>query len=278
MAHIHIDLDTPHILSRFYNGSDTSPNDEYCHILLKRISDFLSANQVKATFFVVTQDLQLKQYDALLKKLSLEGHEIASHTHTHPYVDSNYSPRLFEEEIRQSCREIKSHFGFTPVGFRSPSYFMNESIIDILIQEGFKYDCSVLNSPVTPLFKLMSALKGATAGFEKQGPIDTEKLLSRGFKEFPVPTFLGLPYYNNLNLYFPRPIRNGMASIGRGLSPYLFHLIEFADYEEDKKHLPRTVLKHPNIMIPLSQKLEFAKKVIENHKKHGPINLTRDSI
>ena len=103
MALVHVDLDTPHTLNRFYNGPNDPPSDEYCHLLLKRAADFFSANQVKAAFFVITQDLQLRQYGALLKQLSLDGHEIASHSHTHPYIDRNYSIRQFEEDIRLSC-------------------------------------------------------------------------------------------------------------------------------------------------------------------------------
>ena len=282
MTHIHIDLDTPHTLNRFYEGParDDQPNDEYCHILLKRVADFFSALQIKATFFVITQDLQLSRYTSLLKKMSQDGHEIASHTHTHPYTKNNYSTRLFEEEIRLSCREIKSYFGFSPSGFRSPGYFLNEDIVRILIDEGFKYDSSIFNSALSPLLNLAARLRGATGNVGTLEPLNPEVIIKSGLQEFPIPTFLGLPYYNNLNLYFPRLVRKGIAQIGahRDLSPYLFHLIEFADYEKDLSYLPKNVLKHPNIMLPLQEKLEFAKNLIENCKRRGPINLTRDCI
>lgn len=280
MSHIHIDLDTPHTLSRFYKGSDHSPNDEYCHILLKRVVDFFSVHQVKATFFVITQDLGLKQYGSLLKQLSLEGHEIASHTHTHPYMDNNYSSKLFEEEIRRSCREIKSYFGFSPLGFRSPGYFLNADIVRILVEEGFKYDASFFNSALSHLINLAARLRGASGSVGTLAGFDLATLKEGGLQEFPVPTFMGLPYYNNLNLYFPRFLRNGIARVSayKEMSPYLFHLIEFADYESDQNYLPKCVLKHPNIMLPLQEKLDFASAMVENLRRRGPITLTKDCI
>ena len=119
MIHLHVDLDTPHVLHRFYNGekSNNVISDEYCQILLARMAEFFSKHDVKATLFVITQDLMLTRYSSLLKELSSMGHEIASHSHTHPYLSGNLEQhfKTLKKEIRRSRQEIEKFFHTTPV-------------------------------------------------------------------------------------------------------------------------------------------------------------------
>jgi hypothetical protein len=280
--HLHIDLDTPHILNRFYNGParDNEANDDYCRTLLSRAADFFQSNGVKITLFVITQDLRLPNFSALLKQMRQDGHEIASHTHSHPYIKNQNSISLLKNEVRQSREEIESHFGDRPVGFRAPGFFINEEIIEVLRQEGFKYDCSLFLSPLNTAFNLYARQRGVDGVFGSPASLDKRKLADSGLLEFPTPTCLGVPFYNNLNLYLPQPFRDwiGMGGAALGLSPYLFHLIEFADYETDKMLLPPAVLRHPNIKIPLREKIRFGGKVIQHFKKRFTVELTKDCI
>ena len=127
---IHIDLDTPHILNRFYRGpkGDNAPDDEFCYTLLQRVGSFFDEVGIKATFFVITKDLQLSRYGALLKQIQCQGHEIASHSHTHPYFSSDLQDNLIRDEIQTSFEEIRSFFNVSPKGYRSPGFFFKEEM------------------------------------------------------------------------------------------------------------------------------------------------------
>ncbi|MFQ5673896.1 MAG: polysaccharide deacetylase family protein [Nitrospinales bacterium] len=279
---VHIDLDLPHALNKFYKGpsNDDAANDDYSHTLLKRATTFFSEHQIKATFFVITQDLKLNRYAALLKELSLSGHEIASHTHTHPYFNESSPIAQIEEESRRSYEEINSFFGAPPAGFRSPGFFITDEMLQVLIETGYKYDSSLFCSPLMVLLDFGARLRGVRTNYSRRKPIDLNALKHKSFREVPLPACLGLPYYNNLNLYFPRPLRDLMIFMGsRGKnSPYLFHLIEFADLESDRQYLPAAILKHPNILTPLKKKLQFAGKIITQLKKQGVNKLTKDCV
>ena len=282
MINIHIDLDTPHVLNRFYHGEERGDirNDEYCSALLNRAKSFFDDCEVKATFFVITKDLELESYTSLLKELFHQGHEIASHTHSHPYVSSDQPLDLVRNEVRQSYQAIESTFNTPPIGFRSPGFFINRGLINILKNEGFKYDCSSSNFSLAFILKLGALIiRGSKIAIGRPKTFNLNDQ-DESFKEFPLPSCLGLPYYNNLNLYLPFPIRDFMVSLSafRRFTPYLFHLIEFADFDKDKNYLPPAIHKHPNLKTPLAVKMKYGRKVILNLKKQGEIKLTKDCL
>lgn len=282
MVSFHIDLDTPHMINRFYGGEQefNTPNDSFCYQLLDRVAEFFDKQKIKATFFVITEDLKMEKYKNLLHELETHGHEIASHTHTHPYFDQKVDIDTIRYEIRQSYQEIKSHFCNPPVGFRAPGFFMNQNIIRTLEEEGYKYDSSIL-SEVSKLFiKLGCFLYGKSVVFGNS-KAECQKALNRGnLKEFFMPSFAGIPYYNNTILSLPSIAQNIFKnqSARNSFSPYLFHLIEFSDNIIDKENLSPASLKHPNIRSSIKTKMSLASKVIENFKNQGLVKLTKDII
>jgi len=284
MIHLHVDLDTPHVLHRFYQGekSDNVISDEYCQILLARMAEFFSKHDVKATLFVITQDLMLARYSSLLKELSNMGHEIASHSHTHPYLSGNLEHhfKTLKKEIRRSRQEIEKFFHISPLGFRAPSYLINMDVINTLISEGYRYDGSYLRSIFSPALGFAAYLKGgANKSFGTQSSLKIDQKYGSGnFMMFPVPTCCGFPIYNNFFLSSPDIFKKLIFFLGttRHYSPYLFHLIEFVDYKEDKKYLSSAVCKHPNLKKPIKERLDSMGEMVSFLKKQGDICLTKD--
>tara|TARA_B100000686_G_scaffold353865_1_gene461192 strand:- start:5192 stop:6031 length:840 start_codon:yes stop_codon:yes gene_type:complete len=277
MVQLHIDLDTPHILNRFYGGSEecNAPDDEYCQELLQRAGAFFDRCEAKATFFIVTSDLQLTGYAALLKEFARKGHEMASHTHSHPYFHCKSPVNLMRDEIKTSYEAIHRHFGRPPSGFRAPGFYINDSMISILRETGYRYDSSSFRAPLMKLLDLGAQLLGAPTNYSRIPHLGS---MPEGIKEFSIPNFFGLPFYNNLNLYYPRLFQNWLVTLGvrKKCSPYLFHLIEFVEFEKDRKFLPKAIWQHPNLKRPLKQKLEFAENLIARFKKEGPVVLARN--
>lgn len=82
-----------------------------------KLLDLLKASQVPATFFVV--GLQAQRYPALLRREVAEGHEIGSHSFTHPNLSMVTSTQT-RLELDATQRLIQSVLGRGTLLFRPP--------------------------------------------------------------------------------------------------------------------------------------------------------------
>ena len=105
-----------------------------------KIAEMLSQRSTKATFFILGWIAE--RHPRMVKELSQCGHEIASHGYGHDLV-SNQSPADFREDIRRSKVILEDLIGTRVVGYRAPSFSLTQWAIEILVQEGFKYDSSL---------------------------------------------------------------------------------------------------------------------------------------
>jgi len=107
------------------------------------ILELLDRYHTKATFFVLGQ--VAGKYPQLVKTIFQRGHEIASHCYSHKTLHK-LGEEAFEQELRQSKALIGSIIGQKPIGFRAPSYSLDNSTrwaLRILGEQGFKYDSSI---------------------------------------------------------------------------------------------------------------------------------------
>ncbi|MFC7047037.1 polysaccharide deacetylase family protein [Halobacteriaceae archaeon GCM10025711] len=120
------------------------------------VLDLLRRYDVHATFFVVGE--LADEYPDLVRRIAAEGHELASHGHTHtPLFD--LTPDEFRDELRRSAAAIRRATGVEPDGFRAPNFSVTpqtEWAFPILQSRGFRYDSSVF--PVeTPMYGVSGA-------------------------------------------------------------------------------------------------------------------------
>lgn len=123
---------------------------------LLNLIELLNKYNSKATFFFL--GYIAKENPSIIKKVSNAGHEIASHHYYHNLL-YDYTKEKFREEIRASKKELENITGKPVYGFRAPSWSINESniwILDILKEEGFKYDASIY-----PIKNFLYGVKGA---------------------------------------------------------------------------------------------------------------------
>lgn len=108
-----------------------------------RILKLLNKHDTKVTFFVLGR--LAEKYPDYIKMLHENGHEIGSHTYSHTTL-SKAGRQNFEEEMKRSTSILKSITGEQPLGFRAPSFSLNQSTIwalDVIEKCGYKYDSSV---------------------------------------------------------------------------------------------------------------------------------------
>lgn len=92
---------------------DDGPNDSSTLDLL----DILNQNDVKATFFMLGQ--MVEQYPDSAKKIAESGHEIASHSYSHPQLNTLSTDDL-KDEIFKTDKAIFKATGSLPRNLRPP--------------------------------------------------------------------------------------------------------------------------------------------------------------
>ena len=115
-----------------------------------RILEMYRRYGLKQTFFVPAWCIE--QYPKAVEAMVADGHEVAHHGYIHEHP--NEMPR--EEErywLRRSIEVIQKHTGKRPRGFRAPLYNFSENTLDLLLEEGFAYDASLMGDDVPYLIR-----------------------------------------------------------------------------------------------------------------------------
>lgn len=120
------------------------------------VLDLLRRFETRATFFSVGRVVE--EHPELIRAVAEEGHEIASHGHTHTPL-FELSPSEFREELELSAAAIEDVVGVRPDGFRAPNFSVTprtQWAFDALEDAGYGYDSSVF--PVrTPMYGVQGA-------------------------------------------------------------------------------------------------------------------------
>lgn len=107
------------------------------------ILNLLDDMNVKGTFFVL--GWIAKRYPDVVKLISAQGHEVASHGMTHQLIYKQ-DQAVFKQETIDS-KALLEDISQQPVnGYRAATYSItNKSLwaLDILVEAGFKYDSSI---------------------------------------------------------------------------------------------------------------------------------------
>jgi peptidoglycan/xylan/chitin deacetylase (PgdA/CDA1 family) len=109
---------------------------------LSNALDALAQTGVKATLFVIAQDLADPDKLALVRSAVAQGHEIGSHTVTHRRL-TTLSSREKASEVRDSREQIAATLGVPVLGFRAPAFDLDREVIDLVAQAGYRYDSSL---------------------------------------------------------------------------------------------------------------------------------------
>ncbi len=108
-----------------------------------QLLDLLAGHDARATFFVLGWVAQ--RQPGIVRAIASAGHEVASHGWDHRRV-MRQSQEEFRESVRRTKQLLEDLTGTPVVGFRAPSFSIVpgcEWALDILIQEGYRYDSSL---------------------------------------------------------------------------------------------------------------------------------------
>jgi len=195
-----------------------------------------------ATFFVLGE--LAEKYPDLIKIIDEYGHEISSHGYSHNRLHI-LNKVTFEEELKKSIKILKSITGNTPLGFRAPSFSIDNSTkwaFEILIKYGFKYDSSVFpfkarlyGVPDAPLMPYKPALNDITKIDDTNNIIEFPLSIVKIGRNIPIS---GGYYFRLLPFWF---IKLSINKINKN-RPYIFYI-----------HSWETFSKTPRLNIPFPQ-------------------------
>lgn len=185
----------------------------------ENVSDILALlrkSKVRATFFILGE-LALK-YPGAAAAITAEGHEVASHGHTHKSL-WRLTREEFARDLERSREAIKAAAGTAPVGYRAPTWSLKgreKEFLPVIRDAGFSYDSSLY-----------------PAGFSSspRGPHE----VIPGLMEFPASVFrlagFGLPFLGGTFLRWAGTefMKDQVAALNASGLPALlyFHTWEF---------------------------------------------------
>jgi peptidoglycan/xylan/chitin deacetylase (PgdA/CDA1 family) len=222
-AAIHLDLDGIRHIYAAHGWAHTDGHDPLFHGGLEGALQFFAEMNVRATLFVIADDLHDVSKRALLARAVDAGHEVASHSLTHRKLTLLAQDEQ-RREIFDSRARIADALGVEVRGFRAPGFDVDRTIVELLDAAGYLYDSSAF--PTTGFARRL--------GIDRLHAAPHRPLRDLALLELPLPAYwpLPAPFHPSYSLVL------GTWYFGLGLRRFhrlgvplvlLFHLTDFAD-------------------------------------------------
>lgn len=151
IASLSLDLDNKWSYMKTHGdaGWDTFPS--YLDVIVPRALSFFKERNLDITFFIVGQDAALEKNRDAIASIATAGHEIGNHSFNHEPWLHLYSKVELIEEFEKTETAIFDVTGKRTVGFRGPGYSLSPTVLEVLAERNYEYDCSTLPTYIAPL-------------------------------------------------------------------------------------------------------------------------------
>jgi hypothetical protein len=262
---VSVDVDPVDLHLLGYGHRKLAPDLLVYERALPRLLEIFARTGVRATFFVVGRDAGAAR--ASLAAMVAAGHEVASHSHSHPMAFGRLSPIEMRRELAASKQALENAGGGPVVGFRAPNFDVDPPVVKALVETGYRYDASGYPTPILFPVRAMLAFKSKDPRgvfmlrlwpfSMKRAPFRWE---AEGYAvhEFPtaVTPWLRMPFYHTMRYYISETsFENRLADFarrGETLS-YPLHAVDALGLAED--HVNPLLRAHPGMNWELGRKL-----------------------
>lgn len=288
IASLSLDLDNKWSYMKTHGDAGWESFPSYIDIVVPRVLDFLRKRDLKITFFIVGQDAAIKSNHESLAELPAAGHEIANHSFNHEPWLHLYSEEQLVEEFQKTEDAIQEATGRHPVGFRGPGYSLSPTVLKVLADRNYAYDCSTLPTYIAPLARAYYFFKSPemsdeerekrkklfgkfSDGFQSLKPY-TWDIGGRPLVEIPVTTMPGIktPIHASYVIYLSTFSKTAARAYWKtalaacrltGVQPsLLLHPLDFLSGEDAPE------LKFfPAMNLPIEEKLEFVSEILASY-------------
>ena len=196
LVSVSVDLDAVECYHRIHALGDAPSGEARFAILrraLPRLGELFARHGISATLFVVGKNVEEDAEGArIVADLAKAGHEIASHSHSHPYDLVRLSREKIAAELDRAHEAIARVCGRPPVGFRAPGYEISAELIELLCERGYRYDSSAF--PAIPYYLAKAIVMAAirVTGRKSGSILGSAKVL--GAPRTPYRPAAGAPY------------------------------------------------------------------------------------
>ncbi len=288
-AAINVDIDSLHLYYRIHGLDEARATNAVWERGVTRFAELFAELGVKATFFVVASDLdRWPAARAIAEQLARDGHELASHSLTHPYDLVRQHDRSVRTELEHSKEIIAEVRGAPCTGFRAPGYTMTARVLGLLRAAGYRYDSSIFPCPPYYLAKLAVMASMLVRGKRSESIVGPPSVmwegrmphLREGIVELPITVLPGVrfPIIGTSLLM--------MGERGYGLvKPLLMrvpfvnlelHGIDMCDLEADG--IDPVLLKQPDLRVPLRAKLALFRRVFQDLRDGLGVRTLEDHV
>ncbi len=286
IASLSLDLDNKWSYMKTHGDAGWETFPSYLDCVVPRALNFLNERNLKITFFIVGQDAALDKNRDAIAQIADAKHEIGNHSFRHEPWLHLYSKQELIEEFEKTEEAIRKITNQKPVGFRGPGYSLSPTVLEVLAERGYEYDCSTLPTYIAPLARAYYFFKSPEMSVEEKEK--RKKLFGKfsdGFQslkpykwqigekslvEIPVTTLpifktpIHASYLIYLSTFSKTLARNywktalTMCQMTETQPSLLLHPLDFLSGEDAPE------LKFfPGMNLPIEKKLEFVGEILE---------------
>ena len=136
------------------NRASVSPSaisrGEFGPIGVERILRLLDRKGIAATFF--TPGHTAETYPDSVKAIVAAGHELGHHGYLHENPCALETREQERDVLLRGLDALDRVAGIRPAGYRSPAWDNSPHTVDLLLENGFRYESSLMASDFTPYF------------------------------------------------------------------------------------------------------------------------------
>ncbi len=151
IASLSLDLDNKWSYMKTHGDAGWETFPTYLDVAVPRSLEFLRERNLKITYFIVGQDAAREENTEVLKQISAANHEIGNHSFNHEPWLHLYSKQELENEFERTEEAIAKITDQKLVGFRGPGYSLSPTVLEVLAERNYEYDCSTLPTYIAPL-------------------------------------------------------------------------------------------------------------------------------
>jgi peptidoglycan/xylan/chitin deacetylase (PgdA/CDA1 family) len=294
IASLSLDLDNKWSYMKTHGDAGWESFPTYLDKIVPRALDFLKERDLNITFFIVGQDAALEKNTEALAQISAAGHEIGNHSFNHEPWLHLYSEAELIEEFQKTEDAIENATGAKTVGFRGPGYSLSPTVLKVLSDRNYEYDCSTLPTYIAPLARAYYFFKSPemteeerekrkklfgkfSDGFQSLKPYKWQ-VGAKELVEIPVTTLpvfktpihasyvIYLSTFSKLaaRMYWKTAVK--MCKMTGTQLSLLLHPLDFLSGEDAPE------LKFfPAMTLPIEEKLEFVSEILETFSENFEI-------
>ncbi|MCA9084345.1 MAG: polysaccharide deacetylase family protein [Planctomycetaceae bacterium] len=298
IASLSLDLDNKWSYMKTHGDAGWDQYPTYLDLVVPRFLRVLHDQNLKMTVFVVGQDASREENFEALASISHAGHEIGNHSFNHEPWLHLYTEQQLVSELARTEEHLERVTGQCPIGFRGPGFSFTETLLQILVTRGYKYDGSTFPTFLGPAARMYYFLSTRLDKSQREERKELFGRFSEGFRplrpfqwtfsngeltEIPVTTMpiFKVPIHASYVLYLAqfseivaRTYWKSALTMCRltGIAPsLLLHPLDFMGCDDDSD-----LAFFPAMGRPAEPKVELVAWMIQEMNRHYDVRPMKD--